>query len=212
MLDDRIVIKGNREGLVAIIKFTAFKDFQDMLEVFLERLNKGKKFYKGATITIKTELKYIDEREVRLLKHSLFDEVGIKECIFKDIDEKDIKIFSGIYEGRTKFIRKTIRGGQRVDYNGNIVIVGDINSGSEVYAWGNIIVLGRIRGQVHAGINGNTKAIIAAFSLEPELLQIGDIITVSPEGDDKPRYPEVAKIKDGVIMVEPYLPNKFAYK
>lgn len=212
MLDDRIVIKGNKEGLTAIIKFTGFKDFQDMLDALLERLYKGKKFYKGATIIISTELKYIDERELRILKHTLFDEVGIKECIFKDSEEKEVKVFSGIYEGRTKFIRKTIRGGQRIDYNGNIVIVGDINSGSEVYAWGNIIVLGRIRGQVHAGITGNTKAIIAGFSLEPELLQIGDIITISPEDGDKPKYPEVAKVKDGVILVEPYLPNKFVYK
>lgn len=211
MLDDRIVIKGNKEGLIAIIKITAFKDFQDMIDALLERLNKGKQFYKGSTIIIRTEMNYINERELRLLKHTLFDEIAIKECIFKDIEEKETQVFPGIYEGRTKFIKKPIRSGQRIEYNGNLVIIGDVNAGSEIYAWGNIVVLGRIRGQVHAGTNGNHKAIIAGFSLEPELLQIGDLITISPDDGDKPKYPEVAKIKDGVIIVEPYSPNKFVY-
>ena len=209
MIDDRIIIKGNKEGLLAVINYNKFKDFGEVTEVLLERLNKGKKFYMGATLTIKTELKYIEERDIRILKDILFEEIGIKECILKDIEEKEAKVFTGIYEGRTKFIRKTIRGGQRIEYAGNIVIIGDINSGSEVYAAGNIIVLGKIRGQVHAGTTGNNKAIIAAFTLEPELLQIGDVVTISPEEGEKPKYPEVAKLKDGMIIVEPYLPNKF---
>ncbi|MDD7794883.1 septum site-determining protein MinC [Clostridium sp. 'White wine YQ'] len=209
MIDDRIIIKGNKEGLLAVINYNKFKDFGEVTEVLLERLNKGKKFYMGATLTIKTELKYIEERDIRILKDILFEEIGIKECILKDIEEKEVKVFTGIYEGRTKFIRKTIRGGQRIEYAGNIVIIGDINSGSEVYAAGNIIVLGKIRGQVHAGTTGNNKAIIAAFTLEPELLQIGDVVTISPEEGEKPKYPEVAKLKDGMIIVEPYLPNKF---
>ena len=94
----------------------------------------------------------------------------MKDIILEDINqdfdkgnEKESKMFSGVYEGRTKFIRKTVRSGQSIYYQGNIVIIGDVNSGSEVYAAGNVIVLGRIRGKVHAGTNGNTKAVIAAF-------------------------------------------------
>ena len=84
------------------------------------------------------------------------------------------KVFTGIYEGKTKFVRKTIRSGQSINYPGNIVIVGDVNPGAEIYAAGNIIVLGTLKGVVHAGTNGNEKAIIAAFKLEPQILQIVD--------------------------------------
>ncbi|MEQ8153762.1 MAG: septum site-determining protein MinC [Clostridiaceae bacterium] len=209
MIDDRIVIKGNREGLFAAINYNKFKDFSEVLEALSEKLSKGKKFYKGAVLTIKTDLKYIEERDMRKLKDTLFEDIGIKECIFKDMEEKEVKVFNGINEGRTRFIRKTIRSGQRIDYMGNLVIVGDVNPGSEIYAAGNIVVMGKIRGQVHAGTTGNTKAFITAFLLEPELLQIGDVITVSPEDGEKPKYPEVARLKDGTIIVEPYLPNKF---
>jgi septum site-determining protein MinC len=62
---------------------------------------------------------------------------------------------------------------------------------------------------VHAGTSGNEKAVIAAFSLQPTQLRIASIITRAPDGKSlKPRCPELAKIKDGVIVIEPYAPNK----
>lgn len=211
MIDDRILIKGNKNGLNAVINIDKFKDFDDMLECLIDKLNRGKRFYKGATLTLHTDLKLLNDRQMRKLKDSLFDEILIKDCIFIDKEESAQKSFTGVYEGRTKFIRKTVRGGQIVDYAGNIVIVGDVNHGGEVRATGNIIVLGSIKGRVFAGDNGNNKAIIAAFSLQPEVLSIAKIITISPDDAERPTYPELAKIKDNAIIVEPYLPNKYGY-
>ena len=215
MGNDRIIIKGNKEGLNAIINIAKFGNFEEMLDALIEKLSKGKKFYKGSTLCITTKLSSLTEKDVESLKVVLFEEIGIKDIVFEDKDIKDkeseSKIFNGVYEGRTKFIRKTVRGGQCVDFQGNIVIVGDVNSGAEVYAGGNIIVLGSIKGNVYAGVGGNRKAIIAAFALQPEILKIGDIITISPDDFEKPKYPEVAKVKDDAIIVEPYLTNKYIY-
>ncbi len=209
MVADKIIIKGNKEGLNVVINMNHFSDFDDMLESLIDKLSKGKKFYKGSTIKITTELKYINERESRKLKEILFDEFLISDCIFQDQEDAISKVFTGIYEGKTKFLRKTIRSGQSINYPGNVVIVGDVNPGAEIYAAGNIIVLGNLRGVVHAGTNGNEKAIIAAFKLEPQILRIGSLVTRSPEDELKPQYPEVAKIKNGSIIVEPYLENKY---
>ena len=215
MGNDRIIIKRNKEGLNAIINIDKFGNFEEMLDALIEKLSKGKKFYKGSTLCITTKLSSLTEKDVESLKVVLFEEIGIKDIVFEDKDIKDkeseSKIFNGVYEGRTKFIRKTVRGGQCVDFQGNIVIVGDVNSGAEVYAGGNIIVLGSIKGNVYAGVGGNRKAIIAAFALQPEILKIGDIITISPDDFEKPKYPEVAKVKDDAIIVEPYLTNKYIY-
>lgn len=211
MYDERILIKGNKNGLQAIINMDKFGDFEEMLEVLIERLSRGKKFYKGATLTLVTNLKHINERQMRKLKDVLFDEILIKDCIFLDKDEKEDKAFSGVYEGRTKFIRKTVRSGQVINYIGNIIIVGDVNHGAEVSALGNIIVLGSLRGRVFAGDNGNKKAIIAAFELQPEIMSIAGKITISPDEIDSPGYPEVARLKEDLIIVEPYLPNKYTY-
>jgi septum site-determining protein MinC len=209
MVDDKIQIKGNKDGLYAVISMNKFKDFDDMLETLMEKLSRGRKFYKGCTLKITTELKYISERELSKLKDVLFDEFMIKDCILEDKEEKTSKVFSGIYEGRTKFLRKTIRSGQSINYSGNVVIIGDVNPGAEVLAGGNIVVLGTLKGHAHAGFGGNDKAIIAAFSLQPEILQIADIMTRSPDDGVKPQFPEVAKVKDESIIVEPYLFNKF---
>ncbi|AAO36569.1 putative septum site-determining protein MinC [Clostridium tetani] len=209
MLDNNIIIKGNRDGLNAVINMNNFRDFDDMLESLMEKLSKGRLFYKGCTLKIITELKYINEREFRRLKDVLFDEFLIKDCIFEDSEEKVNKPFSGIYEGKTKFIRRTVRSGQVIRYPGNLVILGDVNSGSEIYAGGNVIVLGSLRGYVHAGVRGNRKAVVAAYFMQPQMLQVGDVATRAPEDNVKPQYPEIAKVRGDTIVVEPYLPNKF---
>lgn len=216
MNDDRLQIRGTRNGINAIIDMEQFDTFDEMLNLLISKLTAGKSFYKGSTIKITANFNRVNEEDIEKLKTVLFEEILIKDCIIQEEDiekneEKEIKQFNGVYEGKTKFLKKTIRGGQLIKYSGNIVIIGDVNSGAEVYAGGNIIVMGRIKGHVHAGIGGNEKAIISALSLQPEVLQIGDIVTIAPDESQKPSYPEVARIKDDTIIVEPYLPNKYIY-
>lgn len=212
--NDGILIKGNKDGINITIDMKKFAGFDDMLEALLKKLSRGKDFYKGTTLILKCDMKNITKDNMQIIKDSLLKEIELKDIILKDLEnekDKEIKVFSGVYEGKTKFIRKTVRGGQCINYQGNIVIIGDINSGAEVTATGNVIVLGRIAGSVNAGANGNKKAVIAAFSLQPEILRIADLLAISPDDIDKPQYPELAKIKDGAIIVEPYLPNKYIY-
>ena len=218
MYNDGIVIKGNKEGINTQIDISKFADFEDMLMNLIKKLSKGKHFYKGTTLILKIDLKAITQKNVQTLKDVLLNQIELKDIVLEDIEkniekdeEKDKKVFSGVYEGKTRFIRKAVRGGQCINYPGNIVIIGDVNSGAEVSAAGNVIVLGTLKGKVSAGTNGNTKAFIAAFSLQPELLKIAKCMAMSPDDTGKPKYPELAKIKDGVIIVEPYLPNKYIY-
>ena len=218
MYNDGIVIKGNKEGINTQIDISKFADFEDMLMNLIKKLSKGKHFYKGTTLILKIDLKAITQKNVQTLKEVLLNQIELKDIILEDIEknikkdkEKDKKVFSGVYERKTRFIRKAVRGGQCINYPGNIVIIGDVNSGAEVSAAGNVIVLGTLKGKVSAGTNGNTKAFIAAFSLQPELLKIAKCMAMSPDDTGKPKYPELAKIKDGVIIVEPYLPNKYIY-
>ncbi|HCW53683.1 MAG TPA: septum site-determining protein MinC [Clostridium sp.] len=218
MYNDGILIKGNRDGINTTIDMEKFDCFESMLSLLIKKLSKGKHFYKGTTLILKIDLKLLNDKKVNILKELLLDKIELKDVVFEDLDkdvikntQKSTRVFSGVYEGKTKFIRKTVRSGQCVKYQGNIVIIGDINSGAEVYAAGNVVVLGRIKGKVSAGIDGNSKAFIAAFLLQPEILKISNIIAMSPDDIEKPKYPELAKIKDGAIIVEPYLPNKYIY-
>lgn len=136
MVKSRIVLKGDREGLNIIINMDSFSDFDEMTECLIKKLSKGKKFYKGSTLKIITQLKYINDRNLRKLKDILFDEFLVNDCVFEDTDESKNKTFTGVVEGRTKFISRAIRSGQVIHYAGNIVVVGDVNPGAEIYAEG----------------------------------------------------------------------------
>lgn len=203
-----VTIKGNKDGIVVYINS---KDYKEVKEDLISKVQRGRDFFSGCNITIVENGSSFSEELYEDLKKELKDLFGINLVYpLKKIPEKSDKTFSGIYEGRTKFYRNTIRSGQRITYNGNIVIVGDVNSGAEVIASGNIIVLGVLRGIAHAGMSGNKRAIVAAYMLQPALLRIGDVITRSPdEKSDKPKMPEVAKLKEDNIVIEPYLPNKY---
>lgn len=208
MGDNSIILKGNRDGLSIIINMNAFSDFDHMCEELLKRLSAGKNFYKGSTVKIITEFTCISSYDMNKLKDILFEELLIKDVIFENKKKQD-EFFNGVIEGRTKFIIKSIRSGQVISYSGNIVIIGDVNPGAEINAAGNIIVMGSLKGIVHAGNNGNHDALISSTQLQPQIMSIGNIITRSPEDAAKPLYAEIARIKNDMIIVEPYSPEKF---
>ena len=101
-----------------------------------------------------------------------------------------------------KIIKKTVRGGQIIEYDGDILIIGDVNPDAYIIAFGSIIVMGTLRGIVHAGIKGDETAIVIALRLRPQQLRIGRFFARSPEDIDFPNYPEMAFIDNGKICVE----------
>lgn len=100
-------------------------------------------------------------------------------------------------------INRTLRSGQRVKHQANVVIVGDVNPGAEVIAGGDIIVFGRLRGVVHAGAGGSENAQVAALKLNPTQLRISSLIAISPDDSDSSKLQaERAFIDNEQIIVE----------
>lgn len=112
-----------------------------------------------------------------------------------------------ISQEQTILVQRTIRSGQRIFYPGNVVILGDVNPGGEVIAGGNIINMGTFRGIAHAGALGKADAIVAALRLEPSQLRIAGYITRAPEGDYTAFQPEIARVQDGIVIIEQYQPG-----
>ncbi len=103
----------------------------------------------------------------------------------------------------TILVQRTLRSGQIVRYDGNIVVLGDVNPGAEISATGNIIVMGALRGVVHAGAGGDENAIVLAFRLQPTQLRISNHITRPPDNEAiETDHPEMARIRDGVVTIE----------
>ena len=99
------------------------------------------------------------------------------------------------------FLPKTIRSGQRIECQGDVVVVGDVNPGAEIIATGNIAVVGKLRGLAHAGASGRQDVIIVANYLVPQQIRIGGKIAIIPK-NRRIEGPEIVKILDGKIVVD----------
>lgn len=162
---------------------------------------KKNKTSKPKKLFIKRELAVLDEDQT--VKFSL--ETKVEDvCENKPSPTRELGQ-QAVADDNTILIKRTVRSGQCITYDGNVVVLGDVNPGSEITASGNVVVMGALRGVVHAGATGNEEATVAAFRLQPTQLRIANHITRAPDGDYMtPEHPEIARIKDGVVVIEVY--------
>ncbi|HZK57712.1 MAG TPA: septum site-determining protein MinC [Clostridia bacterium] len=205
-----IEFRGTKNGILIYIK--PKYDFEVIKQQLTSKIDKTRYFFKGAKIfdihcdTLTTEQK----EELEELMVARYEICILNQGKKNDPDKPKMEtMFTGIIEGKTKFVQGTMRSGQNIDYAGNIVILGDVNPGAQITAYGNIIVMGNLRGVAHAGSNGNRDACVAAFYLDPTQLRISDIIARAPDGHyEKPKVPELARVKNNMVYIEPYLNKK----
>jgi septum site-determining protein MinC len=100
-------------------------------------------------------------------------------------------------------VKKTIRSGNMVSYDGNITIIGDVNPGAIIKAKENIIVWGRLKGEVHAGLSGNENCVICALELTPSHLAIAETSLIE-QRKKAGKIPEQASIVQRSIKITPW--------
>lgn len=213
-----IVFKGNNEGLVIVIPDDY--DFNRVKAEIEEKVQNAARFFKGAKIKVTYRGITLTPEEEEVIKSILDKKSGaIIESLSKEdeskqntfIAKKPRKIpasnqklfFSSDDVGPCKFVRNTVRSGTRIEFDGSVTVLGDVNPGGEIIASGNVIVLGTLRGMVHAGSEGDKKSFIYALKLKPTQIRIAEAIARMPEeGNENKNRPEMARIKDGIIEVE----------
>ena len=108
----------------------------------------------------------------------------------------------------TLYINQTLRSGQTVSYEGNILIIGDAHPGSEIVATGDITVWGILGGIAHAGSLGNVTAKVRALKLNAIQLRVAglyarrnDTLNVPYVQKTNEFTPEEAQIEEGKIVI-----------
>lgn len=71
-------------------------------------------------------------------------------------------------------LNHSLRSGQCEEHDGDVVLVGHLNDGAELYAGGSVFVLGKLKGLVHAGCNRVDGICVVTGSFEARQLRIGD--------------------------------------
>ena len=206
-----VILKGQRDGIAVMLDADA--PLEDIKIVLHNKVAGAKRFFEGANATVSFKGRTLNEDEEQelldiIMRETTLDVAFVESEGFTMIPKAAAppapsSTFAPTMEGETAFYATNLRAGQQVRYKGSVVVVGDVNPGSEIIADGNVIVLGAIRGLVHAGAIGDDTCFISALELRPTQLRIANTITVIPEEErTKDNGPARAYIKDGQVFVE----------
>jgi septum site-determining protein MinC len=100
-------------------------------------------------------------------------------------------------------LQRSLRSGQRVEHRGDVIIFGHVNDGAEVIASGNITVLGRLSGLVHAGYEGDENTVVVARSMEALQVRIGSRMGSLRRGAEWwGRHVVVSVKEDGTVSIK----------
>ncbi|MCI6857841.1 MAG: septum site-determining protein MinC [Eubacterium sp.] len=206
-----VIIKGNKYGFQIVLNPTL--PFEELLKEVAAKFKESIQFFDlGRPIAVSFTGRDLTAGEQNLLVDTISENSGLNiSCVIdgakvyetqfaqvlenlreekKKAEQEEMAQENSFPENRIKkngqFYRGTLRSGQTIEVEGSIVILGDINPGAQVIAGGNVVVLGCLKGTVHAGYPEDKTAFVAALMMEPMQIQIGSFIARSP--DQKGKY------------------------
>lgn len=196
-----ITIKGVREGLVFLLDDQC--GFEALLDELNAKLDKHEQQFTGPIIHVflklgsrqlgdedKERLRSVLRRQGNLLVQSIES-----DPLPPDPDEAA--------KPRLHSMAGIVRSGQTVEYEGHLLLLGDVNPGGTLRCTGDIYVLGALRGTAHAGSEGDAQAIIAASLMKPTQLRIADVISRPPdEWTSSEPWMEYAFLRDGAMAID----------
>ena len=189
-----------------LIKLSDDAEQKDIVENLKKKIQELKKMYKNEKTPIRVTGKILKNKEIdeiqKLIKKYI--DVEIDFDMPKSLGLSSIKrtFNKEIAISETKFHRGSLRSGQKMESEGSLVILGDVNSGAEVMASDNIVVLGALRGLAHAGAKGNKQAIISAGLLDTVQIRIDNIVK-EIDRDEEPLHKQAyVSVVDNNIVIE----------
>lgn len=197
----RIMIKGVKDGLLFLLDDQC--EFEELISELKYKFEKThQQLLSGPLIHITVKLgrrKITDDQSKELT--AVIRSQG--NLMLQSIDSEQSEIDKLKAHAEMKIISTIIRSGQVLEYDGDLLVIGDVNPGGIVRTGGDLYVLGALKGQAHAGMHGRQEAIIVASVMKPTGLKIGDIISKPiEEWQDSDGLMEFAYIADDQMLIE----------
>ena len=231
-----VVMKSNRYGIN--LQLDSNCSFRDLLDAIIEKFKESEKFFKNAKVGISCEGRRLSsEEEYRIIEEIMKNTSMEILCIIDNDKEHEEETKRLIEENLLReqqiqeemqnamsqvpygeFYQGTLRSGQIIESEGSVTIIGDVNPGAKIVSAGNIVILGALKGNVHAGCTGERNCFVFALDMRPIQIQIGDLIAKSPDKEntkkrfrkkekEAPAEAQIAVAKDGAIYIEPITKN-----
>lgn len=226
-MTDKVQIKGIREGLlVSVVENEG--DWSLAEKELLSELDRQKGFLQGAKLILDVNEHGINAAAMGRLRDQISDHglslwgvlsrspltersaqaMGLATRIHQtEREAESAEGHSFDPNSDAVLVRRTLRSGASITHAGHVTLIGDLNPGAEIIAGGDVIIWGRLRGLVHAGAEGNEDAVVCALDLAPTQLRIAGHIAIPPQERGQ-TSPEVAFVRDGQVIAEPWEPGK----
>lgn len=174
----KVTIKGRKDGLVFFMDDEC--SFEELLADLREKIEHShQKILSGPLIRVSIHLgkRYCSDEQLERMTQIIRQKGNLViHTVESDVISKE-EAYAEMLKSRFALEVRSVRNGQVLEYEGDLLLLGDVNPGGTVRCSGSIFVLGHLRGVAHAGANGDYQAIIAASSLQPTQLRIADVIS-----------------------------------
>ena len=188
-----------------VIMISELATHEETIECLNQKIPALKKLYKAEKTPICVMGKILKNKEMEEVRQIIKDNIDV-EVSFDSPDMLGLHSIRRVFErninnSETRFHKGGLRSGQKLEFEGSIVILGDVNGGAEVFAGENIVILGDLRGLAHSGAKGNMKAIIAANKIECPQIRIANVVKEMQKEDLEQEY-KYAYIEEEEIVME----------
>ena len=205
-----ITLKGSPKGIMIIIDAENLENATFELK---EKLLECSEFFNEDELEVFLTSPTLTEAEVYSLR--AIAEEGLKntKAVFIEHPPKLLPKQHSLLdelsddEGITKFVRTTVKLGEVLESDYNLIVIGDVESGAVVRSKENIFIMGSLFGTAVAGCDGKADSVIVAMRLLAEKIEIaGTTKTPKTSALKKflPGVPEIAYILGDEIKIEQY--------
>lgn len=192
-MKDNVRIKSFSKGL--IIRFNEEASFDDILAETAAKFRDGKSFFGNAAVAVMLQGKELSETQESQLIDAIESECELKViCLITGDEEKEKFFIKAVQFAERQKMADTALGeeiqvfrgdlteGEQLDTPSSIILLGDVGSGCSISSEKNIMILGALYGEAHAGVSSKQKDhFVAAMEMMPEALTVGDFKYIPPK-------------------------------
>ena len=201
-MSQSVMIKSNKYGINLVLDPNI--PFVELLKDVIEKFKASEKFFKNAELAISFEGRKLSEEEENRIIEAITENTTIQIlCIVQNGSEQE-----AVMKQQIEYYQAV----QQQFMNANTGY-GDFY-GAKIISQGNIVILGALKGNAHAGSAGDRNCFIFALDMNPIQIQIGDLIAKSPDKEKTRKHllrrekvqtaeSQIAVARDGNIYIEP---------
>lgn len=191
----KIAVKLERDKfIIKMDPSMSYREQKSDVRAYLEKMRRFlengdmKASYNGAVLTFEEEMELCETLDEFFGKRIDF-------CYKNHPPERLMRHIRSHGEELLLTVKRTVRGGEVIESNGDLIVIGDVNPAAKVYAAKSIYILGTLRGTAEVK---SEKGTVFALSMRPEQIRIADFAAynqdMSKGGANAEAYLENGKI------------------